>query len=172
MCAPYHKSKPFRFVTAYSIWSPFTMKNLFAAAFAALVAFSAVTAYAEKIDFAKVKCMVSGAAAKEAKTSEWKECNVYFCCDNCKGKFDADKKAMAAKANHQLIATGQVTQKACPFSGGELNKDATVEFKGAKVSFCCNNCKGKAEKMSDDDKVANLFGEEAYGKAKFAKAAK
>ena len=29
-----------------------------------------------------------------------------------------------------------------------------------------------AEKMSDDDKVANLFGEEAYGKAKFAKAAK
>ena len=91
------------------------MKNLFAAAFAALVAFSAVTAYAEKIDFAKVKCMVSGAAAKEAKTSEWKECNVYFCCDNCKGK---------------------------------------------------------AEKMSDDDKVANLFGEEAYGKAKFAKAAK
>jgi hypothetical protein len=65
-----------------------------------------------------------------------------------------------------------VTQKACPFSGGELNKDATVEFKGAKVSFCCNNCKGKAEKMSDNDKVANLFGEEAYGKAKFAKAAK
>ena len=32
--------------------------------------------------------------------------------------------------------------------------------------------KGKAEKMSDDDKVAKLFGEEAYGKAKFAKAAK
>jgi hypothetical protein len=77
---------------------------------------------------------------------------------------------MAAKANHQLIATAQVTQKACPFSGGELNKDATVEFKGAKVSFCCNNCKGKAEKMSDDEKLDKLFGEAAYEKAKFAKA--
>jgi hypothetical protein len=146
------------------------MKNLIAGLFAALVSFSAVTAYAEKIDFSKVKCLVSGAAAKEAKASDWKECSVYFCCDNCKGKFDADKKGIAAKANHQLIATAQVTQKSCPFSGGELNKDATVEFKGAKVSFCCNNCKGKAEKMSDDEKLDKLFGEAAYEKAKFAKA--
>jgi hypothetical protein len=146
------------------------MKNLIAGLFAALVSFSAVTAYAEKIDFSKVKCLVSGAAAKEAKASDWKECSVYFCCDNCKGKFDADKKAMAAKANHQLIATSQVTQKACPFSGGELNKDASVEFKEAKVSFCCNNCKGKAEKMTDDEKLDKLFGEGAYEKAKFAKA--
>jgi hypothetical protein len=51
-----------------------------------------------------------------------------------------------------------------------LNKDATVEFKGAKVSFCCNNCKGKAEKMGDDEKLDKLFGEAAYEKAKFAKA--
>ena len=148
------------------------MKNLFAAAIAALFAFTAVNAYADKIDFTKVKCMVSGAAAKEAKSSAWKDGNVYFCCDNCKGKFEADKKAMAAKANHQLIATGQVTQKACPFSGGEVKADTAVEFKAAKIAFCCNNCKGKAEKMSDDDKVANLFGEDAYTKAKFAKAAK
>jgi hypothetical protein len=126
------------------------MKNLFALAVAALFAFAAVSAQADKIDFTKVKCMVSGAAAKEAKSSTWKDGNVYFCCDNCKGKFEGDKKAMAAKANHQLIATGQVTQKACPFSGGEI----------------------KADKMSDDDKVANLFGEDAYTKAKFAKATK
>ena len=148
------------------------MKNLFALAVAALFAFAAVSAQADKIDFTKVKCMGSGAAAKEAKSSTWKDGNVYFCCDNCKGKFEGDKKAMAAKANHQLIATGQVTQKACPFSGGEIKADKTVEFKGAKVAFCCDNCKGKAEKMSDDDKVANLFGEDAYTKAKFAKATK
>jgi hypothetical protein len=69
-------------------------------------------------------------------------------------------------------SSGQVTQKACPFSGGEIKADKTVEFKGAKVAFCCDNCKGKAEKMSDDDKVANLFGEDAFAKAKFAKATK
>jgi YHS domain-containing protein len=145
------------------------MKTLIASVFAACVAFTAVTVYAEKIDFAKVKCLVSGAAAKEAKSSEWKDGSVYFCCDNCKGKFEGDKKGFAAKANHQLISTAQVEQKACPFSGGELNKDATVEFKGAKIAFCCNNCKGKAEKMSDEDKLEKLFGEEAYEKSKFAK---
>ena len=66
-------------------------------AIAALFAFSAVTAYADKIDFSKVKCMVSGAAAKEAKSSAWKDGNVYFCCDNCKGKVAEAKGDEQAK---------------------------------------------------------------------------
>ena len=144
------------------------MKTFIAAVFAFAVAFSAVSVYAEKVDVSKVKCLISGAAAKEDKTADWKGGKVYFCCGNCQKKFTDDSKSFAAKANHQLIASGQVTQGACPFSGGELNKDASVEFKGAKISFCCNNCKGKAEKMSDDDKVAKLFGDEAFEKAKFA----
>jgi hypothetical protein len=148
------------------------MKTLLASCFAFAVAFTAVSVYAEKVDIAKVKCFISGQAAKEDKTSEWKDGTVYFCCGNCLKKFDGDKKAFAAKANHQLIATAQVEQKACPFSGGELKADTAIEFKGAKIAFCCNNCKGKAEKMSDDDKVAKLFGEEAYEKAKFAKVTK
>lgn len=146
------------------------MKTFIASAFAFVIAFSAVSAYAEKIDIAKVKCLISGAAAKEDKASDWKGGKVYFCCGNCQKKFNDDSKAFAAKANHQLIASGQVTQGACPFSGGELNKDASIEFKGAKIGFCCNNCKGKAEKMTDDEKVEKLFGEAAYEKAKFAKA--
>jgi|LakMenE01Jun11ns_1017448.scaffolds.fasta_scaffold9849497_1 hypothetical protein len=148
------------------------MKTFIAGAFAALVAFTAVTVYAEKIDIAKVKCLISGAAAKEDKTSEWKEGTVYFCCGNCQGKFNGDKKAFAAKANHQLIATKQVEQKACPFSGGEAKAETAIEFKGAKIAFCCNNCKGKAEKFTDEEKLDKLFGEEAFGKAKFAKAGK
>jgi YHS domain-containing protein len=148
------------------------MKTFLASAFAFAIAFSAVSVYAEKIDIAKVKCLISGAAAKEDKAADWKDGKVYFCCGNCQKKFNDDSKAFAAKANHQLIATEQVTQGACPFSGGDLNKDTAIEFKGAKISFCCNNCKGKAEKMSDDDKVEKLFGEAAYEKAKFAKAEK
>jgi YHS domain-containing protein len=139
--------------------------------FAFVVAFATVSIAADsKVAVDKLKCLVAGtAAAKEDKSSDWKDGKVYFCCGNCLKKFDADKKAFAAKANHQLIASKQVEQKSCPFSGGDLNKDTAIEFKGASISFCCNNCKGKAEKMSDDDKVAKLFGEEAYAKAKFAK---
>ena len=150
------------------------MKNSWIAGlFAFVAAFAAVSIAADtKVDFTKLKCLMSGASAKEAQASDWKDGKVYFCCENCLKKFDGDKKAKAAQANHQLIASKQVEQKACPFSGGELNKDFSVEFKGATVGFCCTNCKGKAEKMSDDDKMAQLFGEDAYEKAKFAKAEK
>ncbi|MFN6127387.1 MAG: hypothetical protein ACK6DC_00785 [Planctomycetota bacterium] len=148
------------------------MKSFIASAFAFLVAFSAVSVLADKPDITKVKCLISGAAAKEDKAADWKGGKVYFCCGNCLKKFTDDSKAFAAKANHQLIASGQVVQGGCPFSGGELNKDASIEFKGAKIGFCCNNCKGKAEKMSDDDKVEKLFGDAAFEKAKFAKADK
>ncbi len=138
--------------------------------FAALAAVTSVgVATAGKVSLENIKCFISGTAAKEDKASDWKDGKVYFCCGNCQKKFDDDKKGYAAKANHQLIATKQVEQTACPFSGNELNKDASIEFKGAKIGFCCNNCKGKAEKMSDDDKLKELFGEDAYDKAKFKK---
>ena len=139
--------------------------------FAFVVAFAAVSIAADtKVAVDKLKCLLNpSAGAKEDKTSDWKDGKVYFCCGDCLKKFEGDKKAYAAKANHQLIASKQVEQKACPFSGGEIKKDKYVEFKGATIAFCCDNCKGKAEKMSDDDKVAELFGEKAYEKAKFAK---
>lgn len=134
------------------------------------VAFASVSiAVDTKVDMDKMKCLILGTPAKADQTSDWKDAKVYFCCGNCLKKFDADKKSFASKANHQLIASKQVAQKACPFTGRDLNKASSVEFKGATVAFCCNNCKGSAEKMSDDDKLAKLFGEEAYEKAKFAK---
>jgi hypothetical protein len=135
------------------------------------IAFVSVSIAADsKIDFEKIKCLIAGEkTAKEDKSSEWKEGKVYFCCGGCLQKFEADKKEFAAKANHQLVATSQVEQKACPFSGSELKADTAIEFKGATISFCCNGCKTKAEGMSDADKVAKLFGEEAYSKAKFTK---
>lgn len=147
------------------------MKNAIAGLFACVIAFAGVTfAIESKVDLTDIKCMMNGKGpAKADKSSEWKDGNVYFCCDNCKKGFDKDKKAHASKANHQLVATKQVEQQACPMSGGKLNAEHHVEFKGATVTFCCPNCKGAAEKMSDEDKLAKLFGEDAYAKAKFAK---
>ena len=150
------------------------MKNSWVAGlFAFVVAFAAVSIAADsKVDLTKLKCMFVDKVVAEDKSSEWKDSKVYFCCGNCLKKFEGDKKSFASKANHQLIASKQVEQKACPFSGGALKSEFSVEFKGATVGFCCGNCKGKAEKMSDDDKMKDLFGEDAYAKAKFAKAEK
>ena len=135
---------------------------------AAVVALSAfATSFADSPSLEGVKCLLNPkAAAKAEKAAEWKDGKVYFCCDNCKGKFEKmskeDKEKMAAQSNAQLVATKQYEQKKCPISGQNLNADTAVEVAGVKVAFCCNNCKGKIEKMKDEEKLAEVFGEKPF----------
>lgn len=107
----------------------------------------------KKID---CKCPVSGAPAKEASAVDYKGAKVYFCCNNCPKAFAANTEKFAAKANAQLVQTGQAVQVACPLSGKACNKEKSTEVAGVKVAFCCDGCKGKAEK--DSDALALLFG--------------
>ncbi|MEM7478677.1 MAG: hypothetical protein AAF483_27145 [Planctomycetota bacterium] len=128
-------------------------------------------------DTVSVKClMVAKRDANPSKSADWKEGKVYFCCGNCLGKFnkmdDKAKEKMAAAANHQLVASKQYVQKGCPFSGGKVNEAQFITIKGAKVSFCCGNCKAKAEKMDEKTQVAEFFGEKGFKKAKFEPAKK
>ena len=138
---------------------------------AAVVVMSSI-GFAASVSLEGVKCIIAGSKPASAeKSASWKEGKVYFCCDNCKGKFDsaskADKEKMASKANHQLVATKQYEQKACPTSGGKIDASTAIEVAGTKIAFCCNNCKGAAEKLKGDEQIEKLFGEEAFKKAKF-----
>ena len=63
-------------------------------------------------------------------------------------------------------------QANCPLAGGELDSGTAITVKGAKIAFCCNNCKGKAEKAEGDAQLDMLFGEKAFGKAGFKVAEK
>ena len=140
----------------------------------ALVAMgTSIAIAAEGVSLEGVKCLLQAKRDVNAdKAAKWKEGKVYFCCGNCLGKFekmsDEEKAKLAGKANMQLVATKQYTQEACPFTGGKLNAETKIKVAGAEVAFCCNNCKGKAEKMEGDDQVAAVFGEEAFKKGKFA----
>ena len=130
-------------------------------------------ALADGLSLDGVKCLMNpGKAAKESKSSEWKDGKVFFCCGHCKSKFDGaskeDKAKLASKANAQLVATKQYAQKACPFSGKKLAADTAIKVAGAEVSFCCKNCKAKAKKMEGDKQLNALFGEKAFKMAGFA----
>lgn len=118
-----------------------------------------------------VKCLMADKPANAEKAASYKDGKVYFCCDGCKGKFEKAGKdeiaKMAHKANHQLVASKQYEQQACPMSGGKLDATTAIEVAGAKVAFCCKNCKGTAEKMKPEEQVEKLFGEEMFTKAKF-----
>ncbi len=148
-------------------------KRTLVAVFSVFAAVASIS-YAATISLEGVKCIVAaGKDAKEGKSADYKDGKVYFCCDNCKGKFDSaskeDKEKMAPKANHQLVASKQYEQQACPMTGGKLNASTAIEVGGTKIAFCCNNCKGTAEKMKAEEQVEKLFGEEAFKKAKFEK---
>lgn len=133
---------------------------------------SSIAIAGDEVSVEGVKCLLQESkAANVEKHAKYKEGNVYFCCNNCLGKFekmtDEEKTKLAAKANCQLVATKQYTQELCPFSGKELNDATAIKVNGAEVKFCCNNCKGKAEKLEGKEQVEEIFGEKAFEKGKF-----
>ncbi|MCA9248254.1 MAG: hypothetical protein KDA42_14095 [Planctomycetales bacterium] len=105
-----------------------------------------------------VSCPVSGKPAKADKTCDLHGKTVYFCCPNCVKAFAADKDKFATKAGHQLVATHQAVQVACPISGKGLKEGTEVDVDGAQVGFCCPNCKAKFAGFDTDGQLNCAFG--------------
>jgi YHS domain-containing protein len=120
---------------------------------------------ADKVSLEKAKCPVSGKECKEDTGVDYKGAKVYFCCNNCPKAFAADKAKYAAKANMQLVATGQAKEVKCPLSGKDLNTETKIQVSGVDVCFCCNNCKGAVSKLTGDDQIKKVFSDEAFEKA-------
>src|SRR5262245_54257028 len=130
--------------------------------------FALTSVYAADVKLEGVKCIVAAKNdAKADKTRDYKDGKVYFCCDNCPKKFDSDQKAFATKANAQLVQTGQAKQGKCPISGQDVDATKELTVGGAKVKFCCDNCKGKVEKAEGDKKLEMVLGEDAWKKGQF-----
>ena len=143
----------------------------FAMAVAAILGFVGTSiAVEDKDPLEGVKCFLMPAKGiNPEKSVDYKDGKVYFCCPDCVKKFGADKEKYTSKANHQLVLTKQYKQEACPFSGGKLDDATAIEVAGVKVAFCCNSCKGTAEKLEGDKKIDKVFGKESFEKAKFTK---
>jgi len=143
------------------------IKKLFSCLAILLVA--GATVVAADVDLEGVKCVVAPKAASEGKSAEYKEGKVYFCCGGCAGKFAKDTAKYAAKANHQLVATKQYEQKACPLSGQPTDASKSTKVAGKAVAFCCGNCLAKVEGAADEAaQIKLVFSDKAFGKG-FAK---
>jgi len=57
-----------------------------------------------------------------------------------------EKQVDKAASEIKEQAASAVEQTICPVMGGVVNKDIYVEYKGKKVYFCCESCKGMFEK--------------------------
>ncbi len=132
----------------------------------AVMSLLSVSAYAADVDLSNAKCPVSKTKPAAAGQSvEYNGATVYLCCGNCKKAFSKNPAKFAARANAQLVATKQAKQKCCPLTGGKLNGSTVITVAGAKVCFCCNNCKAKAEGKQGDEQVDFVFGKKAFKKA-------
>ena len=118
---------------------------------------------AADVDLKKVKCPVSGKAAKAEATVAYKDATVYMCCPGCPTAFKKNTKKYATKANMQLLQTKQAKQIACPLSGKDV-KEAVAKVGKLEIGLCCNGCKGKIDKAEGDDKLALVFSEKAFAK--------
>ena len=93
----------------------------------------------EKMPKTQVTCPVSGETVDTEVFTEKDGKKVYFCCEKCKGKYDADPSKFSAK-----LANSYSYQPSCPVSGDPIDPSASVEFTtGQKVYFCCGKCKSK-----------------------------
>jgi hypothetical protein len=147
------------------------MKSRFAVGFTAFVvavACSAVVVSAAVKEPKDAKCPVSGKNCNPEKHADFAGGKVYFCCGNCEKAFAGDSAKFSAKAHQQLVSTGQLVQKGCPFSGGAVKDGTQLAIGDTEVGFCCNNCKGKVEKASADEQVTMVFGkiEKGFAPAK------
>jgi YHS domain-containing protein len=105
------------------------------------------------------KCPVSGQAVKADKSVEFEGGKVYFCCGNCPKTFEKDKEKYAAKARHQMVQTGEMEQVHCPITHKAFKDGTELTVSGVEIKFCCNNCRGKVEKMTEDEQVKACFAE-------------
>ena len=129
-----------------------------------MVAVMSLVAYAaDEIKLDDVKCVVANKPAKAGTEVDYKGGKVFFCCMNCPKAFAADTAKFAAKANHQLAATKQAKQSACPLSGEAVDASTAIKVQGVEIAFCCGMCKGKAE--AEKDQVGFLFNDKAFDKA-------
>lgn len=132
----------------------------------AVLLITGATIVAAETDLEGVKCVVSNKDASESVSTDYKKGKVYFCCDECVSKFKSDSKKFEVKANHQLVATKQYEQTACPFSGRDIDPEVHTTISGAKVRFCCSGCKRRVDSAKDDAaRMELIFTNKNFAKA-------
>lgn len=129
------------------------MRNpLFAAVLGVAVFAMAVAADPQDKKPVNAKCPVkAGSDANAGITSEYEGKTIAFCCNNCKGTFDANPKQFAAKIPELKAPPKAPAGKApagpvnssCPVNGEGIDAKYQVAVQGKAIAFCSRICYNK-----------------------------
>ena len=137
-------------------------------AFASVGVLQTVVA-ADKDPVEGLKCFImKKRKVKGKKVVDYKGAKLYLCCSTCVKRMAKTPKKYEAKANHQLVYTGQFVQKACPVSGKAVHNDAVLKIGGVEVKFASVAHKDKVAALKGDALINAVFGKAAFKKGKFA----
>ncbi len=79
---------------------------------------------------------------------------VYFCCADCKSKYEAAPQKYAKR-----LEAAYTYQTRCPVMGGEIDPEVYTDLPGGKrVYFCCKGCEDKL--LSNPQKYARKLAEQ------------
>src|SRR6185436_12090376 len=97
-------------------------------------------------------CPLTGKDINPTKTVEYEKQLIGFCCDDCKGKFEADPKKYIGKVKEfkkkksaEEISFDDPINKKCPITGKDVVSGKTSEYEKQLIGFCCQDCVGKFE---------------------------
>ncbi len=135
-------------------------------------------ASAAEVDESKIdglKCFIMVRKdVKGKKVFDYKDGKLFLCCSSCVKKMERDPGKYEAKANHQLVYTGQYKQHACPLSGNSIT-DGSPEFEvdggdlgAVTVRVSSKELVDQLAAMELGEQIKSVFGPEGFEKGKFS----
>lgn len=87
----------------------------------------------------QLSCPLSGEPVKSDQLVDEKGQRIFFCCKNCRGKYEKDPAKYAGK-----LANSYTYQTKCPVTGKAIDPQVSANAPaGETVYFCCKNCPEK-----------------------------
>jgi YHS domain-containing protein len=105
------------------------------------------------------RCPVTGDSVSKEFSIDYRLGKLYFCSAECIKTFRADRAKYEAKANAQLVITGQFEQVHCPVTGDKVAPRVRMKICGVDVGFSSADCAKKVRRASADQRTDLVFGD-------------
>lgn len=94
---------------------------------------------------ALTNCPITGEPINLAVSTVTDDGPVFFCCEGCVKKYQANpaKYATLVAAQRKTLAAREKIQVVCPVTNEPVDEEVFVESNGQKVYFCCKGCVNK-----------------------------
>jgi hypothetical protein len=106
---------------------------------------------------AAARCPVTGESVSKEVFIDYMKGRLYFSSAECIDKYRADRFQYEAKANAQLVITGQFKQTRCPLTGDEFVLGIKMKVCGVDVRFSSADCLKKLKRASADERAELVF---------------